>query len=236
MVILGEIHDNPLHHVNQARGVAALRPGALVFEMLTPAQAALADTGTRSSAADLDAVLHWEEGGWPDFAMYYPIIAAAPRAKIFGAAQPDGDVRRAVSDGAAEVFGPGAEDYGLTVALAPADAAEREAEQAEVHCGAMPKAMLGGMVEAQRLRDAAFARVVAAAAAVTDGPVAVITGSGHARTDRGIPVALGHAMPGLKVLSVGQIEGPSPDAAPYDLWIATPAAPREDPCLAFRKG
>ena len=40
IVILGEIHDDPAHHANQARAVSALHPRALVFEMLTPAQVA----------------------------------------------------------------------------------------------------------------------------------------------------------------------------------------------------
>ena len=34
--VIGEVHDNPHHHRNQARAVAALKPGAIVFEMLTP--------------------------------------------------------------------------------------------------------------------------------------------------------------------------------------------------------
>jgi len=40
IVFLGEVHDNPHHHRNQARAVAATGPAALVFEMLSPAQAA----------------------------------------------------------------------------------------------------------------------------------------------------------------------------------------------------
>ena len=41
VVLLGEVHDNPAHHAFQAEAVAYLAPRALVFEMLTPAQAAL---------------------------------------------------------------------------------------------------------------------------------------------------------------------------------------------------
>ena len=40
VVILGEIHDNPAHHEVQAERVADIQPRALVFEMLTPEQAA----------------------------------------------------------------------------------------------------------------------------------------------------------------------------------------------------
>ena len=34
IVVLGEVHDNPIHHANQAAIVAALQPDALVFEMI----------------------------------------------------------------------------------------------------------------------------------------------------------------------------------------------------------
>ena len=53
IVVLGEIHDNPDHHLNQARAVAALDPAALVFEMLTPDQAARATPEVRGDAAAL---------------------------------------------------------------------------------------------------------------------------------------------------------------------------------------
>jgi uncharacterized iron-regulated protein len=90
------------------------------------------------------------------------------------------------------------------------------------------------MVEAQRLRDAALARAVAHAFAATGGPVVLIAGSGHARTDRGVPAVLGRAMPRLSVLSVGQIEAPAAPDQPFDLWLVTdPASPGADPCAAF---
>jgi uncharacterized iron-regulated protein len=94
--------------------------------------------------------------------------------------------------------------------------------------------MLPGMVLAQRVRDAALARAALSALDETGGPVAVITGNGHARNDWGMPAKLALAAPGVPVLSVGQLEA-SPDGdAPYDLWLVTPEAERPDPCAAFR--
>ena len=95
--------------------------------------------------------------------------------------------------------------------------------------------MMPGMVEAQRLRDAALARATLQAMADTGGPVAVIAGSGHARRDWGIPAALAVAAPELSVLSVGQIEaeGAAEPEQPFDLWLVTEPTPREDPCAAF---
>ncbi len=232
VVILGEVHDNPQHHVNQARAVSALQPTALVFEMLTPEQAS-GMPDDRSDGAAVAAALGWEAAGWPDFAMYHPIFTAAPDAAIFGADLSEEDVRSAVSNGAALVFGREADRFGLTTALSAADQVARQSELLAAHCNALPTDLLPGMVEVQRLRDATLARAIVAAVAVTGGPVAVITGTGHARRDQGIPAVLARAAPNLSVLSVGQVEGPARPVEPFDLWIVTQSPARGDPCAAF---
>jgi uncharacterized iron-regulated protein len=232
VVIIGEIHGNAVHHENQARAVAALQPRALVFEMLTPAQAARTPVD-RSDAVAMALAYGWAESGWPAFGLYHPIFAAAPNARIYPGDLPRGEIRRAVSDGAAAVFGAEAGRYGLDEPLDPADQAAREAEQQAAHCNALPAHLLPGMVEAQRLRDAVLARAVVQAMAETGGPVAVITGAGHARTDLGVPAVLHRAAPSLRVLSIGQVEGEAGAGQPFDLWIETEAPVREDPCAAF---
>lgn len=232
VVILGEVHDNAAHHDNQARAVRAILPKALVFEMLTVDQAARVPTD-RSDAAAVARALDWEARGWPDFALYHPIFLAAPEAAILGGDLPAGAARRAVTEGAAALFGDEAADFGLTQPLAPADKAQREAEMRDAHCNALPADLLPGMVEAQRLRDAALARAAKTALDATGGPVVVITGNGHARKDHGIPAVLALAAPGARVLSVGQLEGPVSPIQPFDLWIVTGAVPRGDPCAAF---
>jgi uncharacterized iron-regulated protein len=234
VVILGEVHDNPYHHEAQAVAVAAVQPRALVFEMLTPAQATAATAENRGDRAALEAALGWAGSGWPDFAMYHPIFTAAPEAEIFGAGVPREEVRRAMAEGADAAMGPDAALFGLDLALDPDDLTERVEEQAVAHCQTLPLAMLPGMVEAQRLRDAVLARAALAALDATGGPVAVITGNGHARRDRGVPAYLELARPGLSVLALGQLEATPDVAPPYDLWHVTPAAEREDHCARLR--
>ncbi len=234
VVILGEVHDNPAHHLNQARAAAAMGARALVFEMIGPEAALRAVPDLRVDPAALGAALGWESGGWPHFSYYYPIFAAAPGAAVFGGAMPQDAARAAMRDGAARVMGPGAALFGLDRPLDPAEQAAREALQREAHCGALPETMLAGMVEAQRLRDAGLASAVVAAMAETGGPVAVITGNGHARRDWGVPAMLARALPDARVLSVGQVEA-APDAPPpYDFWLITAPAERADPCAGFR--
>jgi uncharacterized iron-regulated protein len=234
VVILGEVHDNPAHHANQARAVAALKPAALVFEMLTPDQAGRVTPENRRDPDLLSAALGWEASGWPDFAMYWPVFDAAPEAAVVGAAIPRDVLFAAVADGPAAAMPPAdVARFGLDRPLPPAEQAAREARQMDAHCDAIPETALPGMVMAQRLRDAAFADAAARAFDETGGPVAVITGTGHADRLRGIPAALALARPDLSVLSVGQVEAdPGPDA-PFDLWIVTDPAPRDDPCAAF---
>jgi uncharacterized iron-regulated protein len=229
IVILGEVHDNPAHHLNQAALVARWTPAAVVFEMLTPEQAAA--NLDRTDATTLDASLGWNGTGWPDFVLYYPVFQALGTARIYGAAVPRDDVRRAMTNGAAAIFGDNASDFGLTTPLPDAEQTAREAGQMASHCNALPADMLPGMVEAQRLRDAAFARTALQALTDTGGPVVVITGTGHAHRNRGIPAAL--AQSGTSVFTLGQLEhDPGPDA-PYDAWIITSPTPRGDPCAGF---
>ena len=240
--MLGEVHDNALHHINQARIVEALNPAALVFEMIEPADALEVTPEMRGNSVLLEETLQWNSRGWPDFSMYYPILSAAPEAAIFGASLPRETVRQAVSKGAASVFGDAASLFGVDNDLPPDQLEQRIKLQQEAHCGALPEDLLPGMVEAQRLRDAALAKATIAAWAQAEdgaaGPVVVITGNGHAREDWGVPAMLRRYFaedPDIDIRSLGQFEVEAPSDAAYTLTTETPAAEREDPCAAFAK-
>jgi len=234
IVILGEVHDNPLHHLAQAKSIAAIKPKAVVFEMLSPEQAAKVTPELLTDQSELGAMLDWESSGWPDFALYYPVFAAIGEVQVFGAARPRDDVRKVFEQGAAAVFGPTSERFGLKESLPEKQLTQRMQEQFDAHCEAMPLEMMGGMVEAQRFRDAAFGEVVIQAYEETGGPVVLIAGNGHARSDWGVPAMLLVGAPDLSVLTVGFLEAPAEDEPPFDLWVMTEPAIREDPCLAFK--
>jgi uncharacterized iron-regulated protein len=251
MAILGEVHDNPDHHAAQAWLVARMAPGALAFEMLPPSvEGALARA--RAEGADPQALAQatgWDDLGWPDFAMYAPIFLAAPQVPVTGGAVAAPAIRTAMEQGAEQgarqALGAAAARYGLSLPLPPDQAAAATTEQIAGHCDAIPEAMAARMVEAQRLRDAAFADAALRARAYADqGKVVLIAGSGHARRDRAVPAKLRAAEPALNVATLALVEvstaddwraylGPDADAPPFDYLWFTARTSREDPCEAF---
>lgn len=245
IAILGEIHDNPLHHKRQAALVAALAPKGLAFEMVPQAseegiQVFLAQGGARG---DIGPAIGWDRLGWPDWALYRPIFEAAEGAYIAGGGVSREHLRLSIATSAGVAFGPGASAYGLMDPLPKADQNAAETEMIEAHCNALPAAAAPAMVEAQRLRDARFAHAARRAAAIGGGQTVLITGNGHARRDRGVPRYLKERDPRLQVLALGQIEvrpdrrsldAFGPEELPFDfVWFSAPAE-REDPCAAFR--
>ncbi|MCK0149987.1 ChaN family lipoprotein [Marivita sp. S6314] len=235
VVFLGELHDNPGHHARQADYVVALQPTALVFEMLTQAQANLVTPDLVADEVALEAALGWADSGWPDFSMYYPIFAAAPEAAVFGAAVPRETAKGVMETGVVAAFRGDGARYGLTTPLPEDQQATREALQLSAHCDAMPQEMLPLMVDIQRLRDAELAYSAVQAFEAYGGPVVVITGNGHARLDWGAPVYLMEAAPGVRIAALGQAEdGAGAPLGAFDLVETSPPADRGDPCEAFR--
>ncbi len=256
VVMLGEMHDNPDHHVLQARlvraiGAAGKRP-ALAFEMMEEDDQPAIDAAIARAPRDPDAIaraVDWKHSGWYDFAIYRPIFAAGLEAgmPIVGANLPV-PLAKAIAMKGQEALTPE-----LRAALQKAEplppevVASLRAEMKAAHCDApMPDAILDRLALAQRARDAEMAHRLAAVSQAAGGAI-LVTGNGHARTDRGVPASLERELPGRRVVSVGLFEvsqgklDPALYASefgvgtlPFDFVVFTPAAEREDPCLALR--
>ncbi|MEP4197017.1 MAG: ChaN family lipoprotein [Aliishimia sp.] len=227
--ILGEVHDNPTHHARQADFLRDLAPKAVIYEMLHPAEAASLSTVPRESDAVKAAVTGME---WANLSDYADVLVASE--VIVGAALPRDQVRAAFSTDAATVFGGQAKQYGLNADLSDDEVTLRKELQFSAHCEAMPLEMMGGMVEAQRLRDAVFARATLEALDTYGSPVVLITGNGHARRDWGVPRHIAQAAPDVVVLTFGQSEGGANLSGGFDaIWDAS-AVERPDPCAAFQ--
>ena len=243
--VLGEVHDNPAHHERQAWLTGRIAPAGLAFEMIPEASEEgiavfLARGGARDEIGD---AIGWARLGWPDWEMYAPIAAAAPEAYVAGGGVARAELTAAMTSDAATAFGADAGRYGLAGAM-PADLrAEMEREMVASHCNKLPEDMAARMVESQRLRDARFARALRRAAREGGGRAVLITGNGHARTDRGVPAALAAAEPDATIRALGQIEtrpgavDPADYAGaqglPYDYVWFSPRVDRGDPCAAF---
>jgi uncharacterized iron-regulated protein len=233
VIYLGEIHDNPVHHETQAALVTALRPSALVYEMLTAEVAASLSPADLVSIEAFDRATGWSQSGWPDLNMYWPIVDASDAA-IYGAALPRDQARTAMKRGVVSSFGDGAALYGLASPLPADQQAEREALQMAAHCDALPESLLPGMVALQRLRDAMLARAALVALDETGGPVVVITGNGHARADWGAPSYVAHARPEVTQFTLAQTEDDAQPDPAFDMVLSAPPVDRPDPCAAFK--
>ncbi|RYH01415.1 hypothetical protein EU805_14260 [Salipiger sp. IMCC34102] len=231
--VLGETHDNPAHHAVQAELVARVAPAALVFEMIAPEDAAAGAGIDRSDGEALAEAYRWDALGWPDFAMYHPIFEAAPDAQVIGAQVGREDLASAMRSSAEDVLGVGVVGFNLWPRSGPVMEA-LIADQRAAHCDMLPEDMLPGMVEAQRLRDAMLALAARDAVDDTGGPVVVITGNGHARTDTGVPFVLDALSPDLAVWALGQFEEPPEPGAPFDATAVSPPVDRGAPCATFR--
>ncbi|WP_371156402.1 ChaN family lipoprotein [Jannaschia sp. 2305UL9-9] len=214
--VLGERHDNPDHHVMQGALIARIAPTAIVLEMLTDEQAERLDPDTPRDPQVLNTLFDWADMGWPPIADYMPIFTAST-APILGAAGAPGDLT----------------SYGLDDPLDSAEQTARETLQADAHCGVLPADLLPRFVARQREMDAQFAARTLAAFDLYGGPVVLIAGNGHARSDWGVPAAIGRVRPGVTVVSVVQGEGGrTPPGG--DIVLDAPEPQRPDPCDAFR--
>lgn len=276
LLILGEMHDNPTHHqlqawlvetLNQLRPRTELQPTSLfggvqglAFEMMPeglereinaarPWRPGIPRPGKVALANHRIAeILDWRNSGWPDWAHYAPILAAAPQAYIAGGEVPRDSLMSQAKAGAESA--PQAARFGLDRPLDAREQELREALQIKAHCDAIPAAAASSMVAAQRIRDASLTAALLRAEDKGNGFSVLITGNGHGRTDWAVPRMARRAAPSMTVISVAMIEAapgarisPSDLAArfdaaqaPYDYVIVTapPSIDRGDPCAAFR--
>ncbi|HEX9243012.1 MAG TPA: ChaN family lipoprotein [Anaeromyxobacter sp.] len=253
-VVLGEVHDNPDHHLLQARllraVLAAGRRPALAFEMLTSDVQPAIDESLTRAPQDVDALgraVKWSESRWPDFRLYQPIFAAGLEAglPVVAANLQRAQVKEIMTKGRdaldPELAARLARDEPVPVGI---EKALRQ-EMNEAHCGELPESMLAPLVVAQRARDARMSERMATAG--RERGAVLIAGKGHARDDRGVPAALVKDAPGRKVVAVAFVEVDDEETAPsdykedglegrapYDFMVFTPRSGRGDPCEALR--
>jgi uncharacterized iron-regulated protein len=252
-ILLGETHDNPDHHLLQARFLQALiergRRPVVAFEMIASTQRiALARHLARNpkDAAGLGAAIEWDQSGWPPWRLYQPIaeVALNGGSPIVTASFAPETVRRlARADPTLRRF---IARLRLNEPLPVALQESLEREIVASHCGAIEGEAIERMARIQRIRDAAMARRLFNTA--TKFGAVLIAGAGHCRNDRGAPYYLHRINSGSDVLSLAFIEvsegklTPAEYASafyqrvlPFDLVCFTPRIDIRDPCERFRE-
>lgn len=248
-VLLGEKHDNAVHHALQARVVDALgragRRMAVVWEMAEPEQAEVLAAARPADVDALGAALDWEARGWPAWAEYQPVAEAALRHGLpMLPGKPSRQLVRDVAGGAPLPAGL-AERLAWQRPYPDGLEAELLAQLAASHCDSLPPAALAGMARVQRLWDAWMADSMLTGLRAEDTAGAIlIAGSGHVREDRAVPWQLRQRGGGESVtlalveVIAGQATAaayPEFDPLRFDFVWFTPRVDERDPCASLRK-
>ncbi|MBL6954961.1 MAG: ChaN family lipoprotein [Alphaproteobacteria bacterium] len=254
-ILLGEKHDNPDHHLLQARLIRSLtalgRRPAVVWEMIPEFRQQILNSYWAKysrDAAALGGTLGWDVSGWPAWSMYQPIAKAAMAAHLpmYAAGLSKASVRTLARGKPSFAFAKRQRSLGLDRPL-PKVLRLRSLEQLyQAHCGLMPRDALGPLLNVQRARDAVMAEHMLASS-LDDGAL-LIAGTGHVRKDLGVPIFLARHQPNVRITTVAFMEVQegvldpseyaesfSASAVPFDYVWFTPRADDEDHCAKLRK-
>lgn len=228
-VLLGEKHDSAIHHARQLQVLQALtdqgHSPALALEQIDvkhqPALTAAQNTGTTEAEALASAgQLNRDGWRWP---MYKALITHAAKHQwpLLAANLSRADAR----DIALGKVAP------KLPVLSSTQMTHMEDDVVEGHCGHHPAPqLLARIVAAQRARDLQMAQVLDS----VPGPVVLVAGAGHVRTDRAVPIYLTEPSRALAIAFVevadDQVNPGDYDSAGFDLLWFTAATPRPDAC------
>jgi len=228
-VLLGEQHDSTIHHARQLQLLQALadqgRQATLALEQFDVQHQSALSAAQHSGTTDAEALadagqLHREAWRWP---MYKTLInhAAQQHWPLLAANLSRADARDIALGKVTPVLPP----------LAPAQLTELENDVVQGHCAYRPSAQgLARIVAAQRARDLQMAQVLDS----VPGPVLLVAGAGHVRSDRAVPQYLAEPSRALTIAFVevldGRLQPGDYDSAGFDLLWFTAATPRPDAC------
>jgi len=250
-LMLGETHDNLVHHQGQAWAINLLRDhqrsAAIAFEMISQQQGQVIAGKKYDSTKSLIAGLNHIKTSWEYQRFYADIFDVSIRAgyAILPANFDRQKIMLIIRKGEAELpfeIKTMLDDHAL-----PADqeaASRKEIEGS--HCGMINEKMTEAMMLMQRAKDAQMAQ------AFTDqdniDTRVLVAGSGHVRKDRGVPFYLpSHDQNNnLLVMTWAEVQEDTTDAGayaaqwgvqelPFDYVWFTPRVDRPDPCEQFRQ-
>ena len=251
-ILLGERHDNLVHHQHQAWFIDTLarnkHQASVAFEMIDNYQGARLSKQTITSVDQLIDVLNRSKSNWQYELRYKQLFAAALDAgfRIDAANLNSKRLMHTVMQGEDKL----PEDYQQILAKTPFSDQQYDALQLEInkaHCDMLPEKSGRSMALGQRLRDAIMAHSLLKSKA--DHKV-LIAGMGHVRNDRAVPLYLQTNLKAgdSKIMSVGFIEVDNDlksasdysqyrgyQSLPFDVVWFTPKVERIDSCEELRK-
>lgn len=251
VLLLGEVHDNPLHHEYQqkllkARIESGARPALMMEQLDAETQPALDQA---LAGSDRDGVLNNVSAliKFTDWQLYQPLLTIAVDNKlpVIAANVSSQHLQPAIWRGYA------AYDADELKRLAVEQVWNENRQNFLVrnmggaHCGKLRDELREGMARSQRLRDAMMAD--SAVSSIARGVVAIV-GSSHARRDIGLPLYFAARAPAARIVSIGFVEVSQARTDPrvysndsatgeahYDVIWFTPRVERADPCADFGK-
>lgn len=250
-LLLGEVHDNrdhqALHRLILRSLVGEERRASLAMEIFDLGDQPAIDALLARDDVEADAVAEavgMSDRGWPwPFSRATVQWALDTQVPLIAANLSMADAMLVARQGAETLL---SEVQLAELKLSESWNPDREqvlTEQiVDAHCGFLPPQHAGGMVMAQRVRDAIMARELMAA---SGQPAILIAGNGHVRQDLGVPVYLMTRSPQASVLSIGMVEVDADKSqaadysalqqALYDIVVFTTRQRITDPCDDFRE-
>ena len=245
-LLLGERHDNQIHHKHQAWFIRQLKANqqqaSVAFEMIDNQQGGQLVKQPVTSASQMIKTLNTIKNNWQYKSRYQALFTEVITADypIYAANISRQQLMHIVIKNDNKL--PSA--YQRMLDKTPFSKAQQSKMQNEInqsHCNMLDDTSSKSMVLGQRLRDATMAHSLLK----SQSPVKVlIAGLGHARNDLAVPIHIGNN----KVLSVGfiEVEQDINKAAPYakawnsetlpfDIVWFTPQVKREDMCEQIKE-
>jgi uncharacterized iron-regulated protein len=227
ILMLGEQHDAPDHQKIEQQVIALLASratlAAVALEM-ADAGATTANLKSSSTEQQVKNALKWDDRGWP-WEAYGPAVMTAVRAgvPVVGANLPRARMTASMADGKLDMQLPG-----------PALKAQQQLIRIG-HCNMLPESQITPMTRIQVAKDISIANTLAQA--VLPGKVVVVlTGSGHADRNLGVPqhLASGISYKSIRLRAGNDAPGSGERADAFDSVWPTPATPAVDYCEKFR--
>ena len=246
VILIGEKHDNPDHHVLEQRILGALSEQStdVVLEMLDDSQSTLLAAVDREvKGSHLKHILQWNDKGWP-WDAYGPLVE---QALSNGHKLVAGNLSR---EQVKKIYKSGSEALTADKRLKSALQVDEDVKQAllteiyEQHCKMMPREALSPMLSIQLARDARMASAIADAEAPR---VVLVAGAYHVRKDSAVPLHLEIMDADKKRVKVVMLKEVNAEIEDYDTYLKeqvavadyiwfTPKSTDRDYCADLKHG